>query len=168
MSSVMQSTMPSRLSSVTPETTRRFHVLFLLAGLYDLVLGLAFLLTLEPLFTWLAVPLPENPTYAHLAAGLVAVQGVGYLFVWRHLWRNVDLVKMGCIYKLVYIGVAIAAYLQGNLPHPLFGWLAVADALFLIGFVIFLRTAVDVRNQAESSRRAGMALDPSLHWVRDA
>ncbi len=159
--------MQSGLTGATPGTVRRYRLLFLLAALYDGVLGIGFLIAAGPLFAWLGVPAPENPTYGQLLAGLIAVQGLGYFFVWRQLWRNVDIVKLGLAAKLVWIAVAGAGLARGDLPHDGVAWLAIVEACFLIGFLFFLRTASDVRHQARTAARAGRALDPARHWTRD-
>lgn len=159
--------MQSGLSGVRPGTERSFRLLFLLAALYDGLLGAAFLVGAGPILTWLAVPSPASPIYLQLIAGLIVVQGLGYFFVWRRLWRNVDIVTMGIAAKLALVAVTAASVVRGDLPHPLVAWLAVIDACFLIGFLLFLRTASEVRYQTQTSARAGRALDPTRHWTRD-
>lgn len=146
---------------------RPYRSLFLAAAIYDIGLGLAFLAAAGPIFEWLgAIGLPD-PTYVHLVSGFIAAQGLGYALVWRHLWRNVDLVWVGIVFKLVYIGAAVGSMIRGDLPHAVFAWFALIDALFILGFLLFLRTASDVRHQSQVASRSGMALDPTVPWRRD-
>lgn len=159
--------MQSGLSGATPGTVSRYRLLFLVAALSDGLLGVAFLVAAGPILTWLGLTPLASPIYLQLIAGLIAVQGLGFFFVWRRLWRNVDIVTMGIATKLLRITLTAAAVVRGDLAHPLFGWLAVADGCFLIGFLLFLRTASEVRYQTRSSARAGRALDPTGHWTRD-
>jgi hypothetical protein len=88
-----------------------------------------------------SIPLPENLTYLQMISAFVFVQGVGYWYVSRDLVRNVALVKVGAIYKAVYILVSLAALVNGQLPHTIFAWFAAFDVLFLFGFLRFLTLA---------------------------
>lgn len=159
--------MQTGLAATRHDAGRPYRTLFLVAAVFDIGLGLAFLVAARPLFDWLGATNPPETVYAHLVSGFIAAQGLGYLLVWRHLWRNVDLVWVGIVFKLVYIGAAVGAMLRGDLPHALFGWFAVIDALFIVGFLLFLRAANDVRHQSELASRSGVALDPSVPWRRD-
>lgn len=159
--------MQTGLNAARHEAGRPYRILFLVAALFDMGLGLAFLVAAGPIFAWLgATALPE-PAYVHLVSGFIAAQGLGYALVWRHLWRNVDLVWVGIVFKLVYIGAAVGSMLRGDLPHAMFAWFALIDALFIVGFLLFLRTASEVQYQNRVASRSGMALDPSVPWRRD-
>lgn len=114
---------------------RRF---FVTAALYDGILGGLFFVFYAPIYRGFNIPLPENLTYLQMISAFVFVQGLGYWYVSRELQRNVDLVKIGAIYKAVYILVSIAALVNGQLPHTIFAWFAAFDLLFLFGFVRFL------------------------------
>lgn len=120
---------------------RGFRWLFLLAALYDGVLGVAFLLFSGPIYTALGAPPPADPVYLRLIAAFVAVQGLGYAFVWRNLLRNLDLVRVGVVYKAIYISVVLLAVAEGDFPHVAFVWFAAGDALFLVAFLRYLRVA---------------------------
>lgn len=117
---------------------RFFRTFFLVAALYDLILGAVFFVFYGPIFTLLDAALPNSTSYIHLMAGFVFVQGVGYWFVYRNMLRNVDIVKLGVVYKAVYSLVTFYYLLIGQLPDPLFASFAVFDVLFLMGFVRFL------------------------------
>jgi hypothetical protein len=119
-------------------TVRSFKTFFLVAAAYDLVLGLAFFWFYGPIFDMLGVALPIDTSYIHLSAGFVFVQGVGYWFVYQNMERNIDIVKLGVVYKAVYSGVALYYLAIGQLPDSVFAWLAGFDLLFLVGFVRFL------------------------------
>ncbi len=87
------------------------------------------------------VPPPHNTSYIRLSAGFVFVQGIGYWFVSRNMFRNIDLVKLGVSYKAVSSLVAFYYLAIGELPDSVFAWLAVFDLLFLVGFIRFLMLA---------------------------
>jgi hypothetical protein len=143
--------MATNLEQASPSTIGRFKAFFLTASLYDLILGVVFFFLFVPIFRWLGVPLPENASYLHLSAGFVFVQGVGYSLVYRNMQRNVDLVRVGALYKAIYTLVAVYYWAIGQLPHAVFAWFAVFDFLFLLGFIRFLmlaRPAPETRPQA--------------------
>lgn len=95
-------------------------MVFAAVGIYDLVLGVGFLLLYRPLFDLLDVELPNSTAYIHLAATLIAVQGVSYLLAARRPVRNVDIVRVGVLYKLTYAGLAFYYWVAGGAPHALF------------------------------------------------
>jgi hypothetical protein len=140
-------------SAATAAPTRAFARFFLAAALYDLLLGAAFFLFYRPIFKALDVPPPADRSYLHLTAAFVAVQGLGYLFVWRNPARNVDLVKVGAVYKAAYIGTALLYLLNGELPHNVFAWFAVCDVAFLVGFIRFLAAARSNSTDHEAALR---------------
>ena len=78
---------------------------FLVAGLYDIALGLAFLRRrgADPRRRsgW---TLPPHIAYIQLAAIFVLVQGLSYLLPWRDPLANVGLVWVGVAYKASYAG----------------------------------------------------------------
>jgi hypothetical protein len=133
--------MATTIESRGPEALKFFKMFFLVAALYDMVLGGVFFLFYGPVFEMMGVELPNNASYIHLNAGFVFVQGVGYWFVYRNMVRNVDLVKVGIIYKTVYTLVAVYYFAIGQLPDAIFAWFALFDVLFIVGFIRFLMLA---------------------------
>jgi hypothetical protein len=111
---------------------------FVVAAWYDLILGAVFLLFYGPVYSALSIPLPESTAYLHLAAAFVVVQGIGYLFVAGNMDRNVDIVKMGVVYKAAYAAVSLIHWQQGTLPHGMFALFGLLDLVFLVFFVLFL------------------------------
>jgi hypothetical protein len=116
-----------------------WRTFFLIAALYDIVLGIAFFFLFDPLFAALGIALPNNTSYIHLTAGFVFVQGLGYWFVYQDPPANLGIVKLGIVYKTVFAGLAFFYLAIGQLLHPAFLIFAVADLAFLAGFVLFLR-----------------------------
>jgi len=126
---------------VATKLVKFFKTFFLVAALYDLILGAVFFLLYGPVYDFLDIALPNSTSYIHLMAGFVFVQGIGYWFVYRNMLRNIDLVRLGVIYKAVYSSVAVYYLAIGQLPDAIFAWFAIFDVLFLIGFVRFLMLA---------------------------
>lgn len=120
--------------------TGTFRAIFLVAALYDFVLGIIFLAFYNSIFSFLGITLPNYPMYLQLSAAFVVVMGVGYFFVYKNLYRNVDLVKLGIVYKLVYGTLAIYFYLLG-LAHAIFFLFALIDIIFIGLFIWFLSFA---------------------------
>jgi len=116
---------------------------FLVAALYDIVLGAGFFLLYEPLFEILGIALPNNISYIHLTAAFVFTQGLGYWFVYQEPMANRGIVKLGVVYKFIFSSLAAYYLAIGELLHPVFVVFGVLDVLFLIGFVLFLREARD-------------------------
>jgi len=111
---------------------------FLVAAVYDAILGAAFFLFYQPLFHALSISLPNNTSYIHITAAYVFVQGLSYWFVYRNPVGNVDIVKVGIVYKVIYSGLAFYYLAIGQLLSSIFAWLGVVDVVFLVLFVRFL------------------------------
>jgi hypothetical protein len=121
-----------------------WRTFFLVAALYDIVLGIGFFFLFDPLFTALGIALPNNTSYIHLTAAFVFVQGLGYWFVYQDLTANLGIVKLGIVYKAVFAGLGFYYLAIGQLLHPVFLVFAVIDAFFLVGFWLFLRRSTGV------------------------
>jgi len=128
------------------QTRGFFRGVFLVAALYDLFLGLVFFFLYPWIYGMLAVSLPTEPAYLHASAAFVFVQGIMYYLVYRNMERNVDLVLVGAIYKLVYSGVAFYHWGMGTLPHPIFALFGFLDVIFLVLFLYFLKEAKGLKN----------------------
>jgi hypothetical protein len=117
-----------------------WRTFFLVAAVYDLVLGAAFFVLYGPLFDVLEIALPNNISYIHLTAAFVFVQGLGYWFVYQDPPANRGIVKLGVAYKFAFAALGFYYLAIGELLHPLFLAFSVLDFLFLVGFVMFLRS----------------------------
>lgn len=116
-----------------------YRTAFLVGAFYDGILGLLFLVAAGPILRALGVPVPDNLVYLHLAAGLIALMGLLQYYVWRDMERNVDIIRVLVAFKAFYVLLAVVAWLRGDLPHPLFGLMAVVDLGFFLAFLGYLR-----------------------------
>jgi hypothetical protein len=116
-----------------------WRTFFLIAALYDMLLGIGFFFLFDPIFSALGIALPNNTSYIHLTAAFVFVQGLGYWFVYQDMDANPGIVKLGTVYKAVFAGLGFYYLAIGQLLHPVFLVFAIADAFFLVGFWLFLR-----------------------------
>ena len=129
------------MASSTPKSSslEAQRLLLTAAAVYDVLLGLLFLFLFRPLLGLLGVAVPENPIYLQLAAGCIALFGLGFWHAAQHPVRNLDLVRLGVGMKVFYVALAVYAAAVGLLPHPLFLVLALLDALFVVGVVVLWR-----------------------------
>jgi hypothetical protein len=123
------------------DRTSFYKTVFLVGAAYDMILGALFFLTWRPIYDALGVQPPGNTAYLHIATAYIFVQGLSYWYVSRNIIRNLDIVRVGIVYKAIYVGLAAYYLVIGQLPHPVFAWFAVSDFVFLVLFVTCLRWA---------------------------
>jgi hypothetical protein len=114
-----------------------FKIIFLIAAIYDFVLGLVFFLFYRQIFNYFNITIPDYPAYLQMAAAFIIAMGVGYYYVYKNLYRNIDLVKLGIVYKIVYSGVTTYFYFT-DVANRVFFWFAIFDFIFLCLFIWFL------------------------------
>ena len=121
---------------MSPDRERWYRILFWVAAIYDLVLGVVFLFFYRPAFSVLGIEdaLPEYTSFLSLIAVFLFVIGVAYVFIARgDLVRNRDLIAVGALYKLAYFSVALWYLIGGVYPHIVFFVVfGHADLAFLI------------------------------------
>ena len=123
----------------TLKNEKSYRNLFLVAALYDFILGFAFFMALPSFFENIfKIPAPNYPAFFQAAAAFIIIMGIGFYFVYLNLYRNIDIVKLGIVFKLVYTAVAFYYVFIENMPwiFSLFGFL---DLIFIVFFVFFLR-----------------------------
>lgn len=116
-----------------------YRNLFLIAALYDFILGFAFFFFLPFFFEKIfGIAAPIYPAFYQGGAAFVFVMGVGFFFVYLNMYRNVDIVKVGIIFKSVYSALAFYYVFIENMPwiFSIFGFL---DLVFIVLFILFLR-----------------------------
>ena len=114
-----------------------FRGLFLVAAVYDLILGLAFFFFYKPVYAYFNITLPDYPVYLQMAAAFVIAMGVGYYYIYKNLYRNIDLVKLGIVYKFVY-SVLVGYFYFVDVANVVFFRFAIIDAAFMFLFIWFL------------------------------
>jgi hypothetical protein len=108
--------------------------LFFIGGVYDLVIGLAFLLSPYVIFNVLNITLPNHIGYVQFISAFLIVFGLMLLEVAREPVKGRNLIPYAAMIKIAYCAVVFGHYAQGNMPTP---WLyfAFVDSLFLLAFV---------------------------------
>ena len=107
-------------------------------AIYDVVLGLLFLLAFKPIFTQFGVTLPNHPAYVQFAAAMVTVLGIGFWYVAQAPERNRDILKLGLLAKAAYTVIVFGYTLKGQMPAM---WLpmGVIDLFMFFGIIVALR-----------------------------
>jgi hypothetical protein len=113
-------------------------LLFLIAGLYDFSIGLAFLLFGGPLLEWAGIPEPNHWGYLQFAALQLVIFGTMFLAVARDPVGNRNLIVYGLMLKVSYVSMVGYYTARGACPF-LFQPFAVIDiamfALFLWAYL---------------------------------
>jgi len=114
--------------------------LFVIAALYDTVLGVAFFFAFKPVYERFGIPLPNHDAYVQLPAALIAIFGIGFWFVARAPERNRDLITLGVLMKLAFSGVVLSYAFRDAIP-PMWVPLAWIDVAFMLAFIAALRAS---------------------------
>ena len=109
-------------------------VLFIIAAVYDGVLGAAFLLAAGPLFEWAGVVPPNHLGYVHFPAALLLVFAAMFAAVARNPAGNRNLIPYGILLKVSYCSVILYHWLTAGLPY-IWKPFCIADLFFIIAFV---------------------------------
>ena len=114
------------------------RALFAVAGLYDLLIGLAFLFLGPRIFDAAGVPQPNHWAYLQFSALLLLVFGVMFFAIARDPVANRNLIPFGILLKICYSG--LVAYYWATTDCPLlFKPFAIIDAVMLVLFVLAYR-----------------------------
>jgi hypothetical protein len=112
-----------------------YRALFLFTSIYDVSLGIVFMLFYKAAFQVLGVSesLPRFGGYVSLIGAFLFVIGVAYFLIFRgDLAKNRDLILVGALYKLAYCAVAFVYFAIGEVPHLAFVFVfGVADFVML-------------------------------------
>ncbi len=112
------------------KTTR---VLFCLAGLYDGILGLAFLLLSPSIYRWCAITPPNHYGYVEFPAALLIVFALMFFAVASDPVGNRNLIPYGILLKASYCTIVFLYWARSGLPD-LWKPFAVFDAAWGLYF----------------------------------
>ncbi len=118
--------------------------LFVISALYDVVLGILFLLAFKQVYAFFNIALPNHDGYIQFGAAMVAIFGLGFAFVAEDPQRNRAIIKMGILLKAAYASIVLSHWFSGNIPAiwSVFAWF---DLAFLVLFVGALRSLPEPR-----------------------
>jgi hypothetical protein len=122
-----------------------YKSLYLIAALYDFILGTAFLFFYKPIFAWTGMNLPENPAYLTFCATLIAIFGIMLFMIYLTLKGSRRMIITAILIKFAYIGTTFYYYfLVGrdyvDTPFMIFAFL---DFIFVILFIESLNFVKD-------------------------
>jgi hypothetical protein len=113
--------------------TAIIRAVFVIAGLYDGVLGLAFLTLSARIFEFFAVTPPHHPGYIQFPALLLIVFAVMFFRIAAAPEQNRELILYGCGLKIAYCSVTFYHHFTTGIPAMWVPW-AWADLVFLAVF----------------------------------
>ena len=128
-------------------TKQNLKLLFVVAGLYDIILGGVFLFFHDAIFGTLGMAPVGHPTYAQFPSLLVFIFGVMFMQISTNPVLYRPMIPYGMAMKAAFTGVAIWSFLSVGLPAlwiPVF----VADLAFLILFFMAWSSTAEGREVA--------------------
>jgi hypothetical protein len=108
---------------MSPKREKFYRALFLIAAVYDVLLGIIFTFFYRRAFEFLGIAdkLPKSGSYLSLIGSFLFVIGVAYYLIYRgDFLRNRDLVTVGALYKLAYCLIAFYYAAIRDVPHIIF------------------------------------------------
>ena len=117
------------------------RILFLIAGLYDGLLGVAFLLFASAIFQWFGVTPPNHLAYVKFPALLLLVFAAMFFRIASDPLKNRELILYGVALKVAYSGTAFWYQITQGIPFMWIPW-AWADLVFLVLFLVAWKRTV--------------------------
>jgi hypothetical protein len=111
---------------------------YIIAGLYDAVLGVAFLIAPASIFAMYEVMPPNHMAYVQFPALLLILFGIMFFRIAMDPEKNRDLILYGCGLKVSYCSMVFYYMATTGVPQMWVPW-AYADLVFLVLFVITWR-----------------------------
>jgi hypothetical protein len=110
------------------------RALFIVAGLYDGILGIAFLIAAPSLFSQMGIPGPSHWGYIHFPAMLLIVFALAFFAVAQNPHANRNLIPFGIALKLSYCSTVFYNWFASGVPN-IWKPFAFVDLLFLLLFI---------------------------------
>lgn len=111
------------------------RILFIVAGLYDCLLGIAFFLFGRELFDAFRVTQPNHIGYVQFPAMLLVIFGAMFFQIAKNPPANRGLILYGIALKCAYSGIVFYYDFKTGIPQMWIPW-AWADIVFLILFIV--------------------------------
>ena len=116
-------------------TISTVRLLFVIAGLYDFIIGLTFLLFGSQLFDSAGVPQPNHWAYIQFGALMLMIFGTMFLAIAANPQANRNLIPYGILLKISYTVLCGYYWITTDCP-TLFKPFAVIDAVMLVLFYV--------------------------------
>ena len=111
----------------------QIRALFVIAGLYDFLIGLVFLLFGAQLFDAAGVPQPNHWGYIHFGALMLMIFGAMFIAIARNPAARREMIPYGMLLKLSYSALAGYYWVATDIP-TLFKPFVVIDAIMFVLF----------------------------------
>ncbi len=128
--------------------------LFLVAALYDGLLGLAFLAVADRIFQFAQVTPPNHFGYVQFPGAVLMIFGIMFAAVARRPRENRNLILYGVLLKVSYCGVAGYHWLASGIP-ALWKPFVVIDLVFLVLFLLAYGWLGQPEREASATVRTG-------------
>lgn len=119
-------------------TERSIKFLFAFAGVYDGLLGAAFLVAPAALFAAFGVTPPNHYGYVQFPAAILVIFALMFFAVAASPRSNRNLIPYGILLKVAYCGTVFGYWLSSGLP-TMWKPFAVCDAVFALLFFLAWR-----------------------------
>ena len=119
-------------------TRSTIRLLFAIAGVYDFVIGLAFLFFGARIFDATGVPHPNHWAYIEFGSLLLIIFGIMFFAVAYDPIANRNLIVYGMLLKISYTGLVAYYWIASDCP-TLFKPFAIIDAVMLVLFLLAYR-----------------------------
>lgn len=123
------------------------RILYAVGGLYDGLLGLAFVVAGPQIFELAKITPPNHWGYVHFAAGILVIFGFMFVMIALHPIENRNLVVYGLLLKVCYVSTTVWHTIHGGIP-PMWNYFAVADTIF---FALFLWSMIPLERAAAAA-----------------
>jgi hypothetical protein len=111
---------------------------FIVAGLYDGILGIAFLLFSAAIFAMYDVEPANHMAYVQFPALLLIIFAAMFFQIARDPVKNRDLILYGCALKISYCSMVFWYQATSVIPSMWVPW-AWVDLVFLVLFILIYR-----------------------------
>ncbi len=120
--------------------------LFYVAGLYDGLLGLLFILVPLQIYTIFGVTPPNHLAYVQFPAALLIIFAIMFFVIARNPLQQRDLIPYGILLKVAFCGIAFSYWTLQGIPDM---WkpFAIADFAFLILFLLAYRNLCGIARE---------------------
>jgi hypothetical protein len=109
--------------------------LFIIAALYDGILGIIFLFASGRVFEAYGTTPPNHPGYVQFPAALLLIFAIMFVVIARDPINNRRLIPYGILLKISYCGIVLLHWFDGGIPDM---WkpFVIFDLVFLVFFVL--------------------------------
>jgi hypothetical protein len=111
--------------------TPLISALFIVSGLYDGILGIAFLCAAKRLFEWFKITPPNHFGYVQFPAALLIVFAIMFFVIAISPIKNKNLIPYGIFLKMSYCIVVFYYWIAEEIPY-IWKPFAICDLVFMM------------------------------------